>query len=186
MKVSDIIASALALIGRKELVPYVSNPSAAGDEDADEVISTLLYCFNSVEDEIARNYIPLVVCEEMTSANNKFAYADFKKIPVKIKKVTKDGQAVPFKVLKGYMEVKASRITVEYEYVPGRKKIADDSDFGCEVGEYLIALGMASEYCIINCEAEMADRWEKKYRERLDEARSTLPVCASIPPRRWV
>ena len=186
MEVKDIIASALALIGRKGLIPYITNPSDACDEDADEVIETLLYCFNAVEDELARKYIPLVASEEMTSQNNEFAYSAFKHNPVKIKKVKVNNQSVSFKVLKGYMEVNAKKITVEYEYAPKRKSINDDSDYGGEVGEYLIALGILSEYSIINGEAEMADIWEQKYRERLDEARRTLPVCASIPPRRWV
>ena len=84
------------------------------------------------------------------------------------------------------MEVKANKIKAEYEYAPKCKKIFDSSDYGDEVGEYLIALGIASEYSVINGEAEMADRWEQKYRERLDALRRVLPVCANIPPRRWV
>ena len=186
MKVIDVITSALRLIGRGELIPYVADPSNAPYEDSDEVIESLLYCFNAVEDELAHKYIPLVACEELTSSNNKFFYSDFANNPIKIKKVTAGNKAVPFKVIKGYMEVKADKIAVEYEYAPKCKNIAASSDYGDEVGEHLIALGIASEYSVINGEAEMADRWEQKYRERLDALRRVLPVCASIPPRRWI
>lgn len=186
MKVIDIIASALRLIGRAALIPFIEDPSNGEDEDASEVIETLLYCFNAVEDELARKYIPLVACEEMTSSNNRFPYSDFKNTPIKIKKVTACKKAVPFKVLKGYMEVKANKIEVEYEYAPKCKSIFDDCNYSDEVGDYLIALGIASEYSVINGEAEMADRWEQKYRERLDALRRVLPVCADIPPRRWI
>ena len=185
MRVLDIIGFALALLGRRGLIPYISDPSKAPDEDAGEVIETLLYCFNAVENELARKYIPLVFREEMSSANNKFYFEDFEYYPVKIRKVTADGKKVTFDVLTGYMEVKAKKIVVEYEYVPSRKTLNSDSDYGRDVGEYLIALGIASEYAVINGEAEMADMWEKAYREQLDGVQRALPVCAHIPPRRW-
>ena len=186
MKVLDVIASALKLIGRRELIEYIEDPSNAFDEDAGDVIETLLYCFNAVEDELARKYIPLVAREEMSCDDKKFYYSDFEHYPVKIKKVTVDGRTVTFEVLAKYMQTDAKNISVEYEYAPTRKSVTDNSDYGDEVGEYLIALGIASEYSVINGEAEMADRWEKRYREQLDSVQRSLPVCASIPPRRWV
>lgn len=186
MKVIDIIASALRLVGRTELIPCVADPSNSPQEDSNEVVETLLYCFNAVEDELARKYIPLVAREEMSSDDMQFCFSDFEHYPIKIKKVTVDGKTVTFDVFTSYMQVDAKNIVVEYEYAPVRKTITEDSDYGNEVGEYLIALGIASEYSVINGEAEMADRWEKRYREQLDSVQSSLPVCASIPPRRWI
>ena len=186
MKVLDVITTALTLIGRHNLVDFVTDPSNALDEDAGEVIETLLYCFNAVEDELARKYIPLVAEEQMCSADMRFFYSGFQHFPLKIKRVSADGKYIPFKVLAKYLETGAEKVTVEYEYAPSRKTMEDSSDYESEVGEHLIALGIASEYCIINGEAEMADRWEKKYRDKLDEVQRKLPVCASIPPRRWV
>lgn len=186
MNVSDIIASALVLIGRKELVPFIEDPSNAMDDDAGEVIETLLYCYNAVEDELARKYIPLIAREQMHSENGKFRYFDLPLSPIKIRKVTVNGKSVKFDALTGYMTVNAKDIVVEYEYAPPRKGIDEFSDYDGEVGEYLLALGIAAEYALINGEGEMADRWEKKYRAELDRVQRTLPVCASIPPRRWI
>ena len=186
MKVRDIIASALKLIGRSELVSDLSNPSSSAQEDAQEVTDTLLYCFNAVEDELARKYIPLVESEEMSSTDTRFLYSAFKHYPVKIRRVTVDNKPVTFDVFTKYMSVQAKKIAVEYEYAPTRKNINDVSEYGDEVGEYLFALGIAAEYSVINGEAEMADIWEKKYRTQLDRVQHTLPVCANIPPRRWI
>ena len=184
MKVKDVIASALRLIGRVEVISALTSGSAdAGDR---ELIDTLLYCFNAVEDELARKYIPLVVREQMISPDTRFFYSTFAHNPLKIRRVTVDGQTLPFEVFAKYMVVNAEEIVTEYEYAPSRKTIDQISDYGDEVGEYLIALGIASEYSIINGEAEMADRWEKKYRAQLDGVQRTLPICASIPPRRWI
>ena len=186
MKVKDVIASALRLIGRAELTSDITYPSDSEYEDAEEVISTLLYCFNAVEDELARKYIPLVATQEMSSFDTKFYYSDFRHYPVKIKRVTVDGSRADFEVFPKYLQVRARKITAEYEYVPARKKIGDDSEYDESVGEHLIALGIASEYSVINGEAEMADVWEKKYREQLDRVQRSLHVCENIPPRRWV
>ena len=186
MKVKDIIASALRLIGRSELVSDLSDPSRSAEEDAEEVVETLLYCFNAVEDELARKYIPLITSEKMYSDDTRFFYSDFQHYPVKIKKVTASDGEAKFEIFSKYMAVKAKGIEVEYEYAPKRKGLEDDSDFDKDAGEYLIALGTASEYFVINGEVEMADRFEKQYRAQLDRIQRTLSVCAHIPPRRWV
>lgn len=185
MKVKDIIASALNLLGRADLVFALSSVSNA-DKEGQELIGTLLYCFNAVEDELARHYIPLIAREEMSSPDTLFYYNTFGHNPVNIKRVTVDGEKAAFEIFATYMTVNAKKITVEYEFAPARKELGGDSDYGGEVGEYLIALGMASEYCCINGEAELASMWENKYRERLDKLQRTLPACEKIPPRRWV
>ena len=185
MKVKDIIASALKLLGRADLVSALSSVSNA-DKEGQELINTLLYCFNAVEDELARHYIPLRAKEEMQSADTLFYFNSFGHNPVSIKRVTADGKKVKFAIFATYMQVDAKEITVEYEYAPERKELSGECDYGAEVGEYLIALGMAAEYSLINGEAEFASQWESKYRERLDKVQRTLPVCEKIPPRRWI
>ena len=123
----------------------------------------------------------------MISPNTRFYYtASFTHIPIKIKRVTAGGESVKFEVFTHYICVQAKSVTVEYEYAPSRKNLDGASDYGDEVGEYLIALGMAAEYCLINGEAEAADKWEQAYRARLDAVQRALPVCAHIPPRRWI
>lgn len=185
MKVKDVISSALKLVGREELVPFADKPSDSGIDDAAEVIETLLYCFNAVEDELARKYIPLVAREEMFS-DGEYYFSGFAHPPVKIKKVFANGKQVKFVLFAKYMSVGSKKITVEYEFAPMRKNIDDESDYGDEVGEYLLALGVASEYAVINGEATLADIREKKYRSHLDGIQRKLSVCARIPPRRWV
>ena len=111
MEVKDVIASALRLIGRAELVSALSDGSET-DAEGQELIQTLLYCFNAVEDELARKYIPLVASEEMSSSKNQFLFSSFKRYPVKIRRVTVDNKKVPFDVLAKYMSVKADKIVV--------------------------------------------------------------------------
>ena len=185
MKVKDIIASALNLLGRADLVPALTFILKA-DKEGQELINTLLYCFNAVEDELARHYIPLTAREEMSSSDTRFYYNTFGHNPVNIRRVTVDGEKAKFEIFATYMTVNAKKITVEYEYAPTGKVLDDSSDYGADVGEYLFALGIAAEYYFINGEAEFASQCENKYRERLDKLQRTLPACEKIPPRRWV
>lgn len=184
MKVRDIIASALTLLGRAELASALSAGAVAeGDKDT---VDTLLYCFNAVEDELARNYIPLVCREELSSNDKKYYFFVFTHQPVRIKKILCGGKEVEYGIYSDYIYVDAPTIDVEYEYVPNRKKIDGNSDFGDRVGMYVLALGMAEEYSYINGEAEAGDIWKARYRDRIDDIQRELPECAHIPPRRWV
>lgn len=183
MKVKDVIASALTLLGRADIVSALNGELSA---EGQELVNTLMYCFNAVEDELARKYIPLTAKEDRYSGTGKFNYSGFLHCPVKIKSVTVRGEAVKYEVFTQYMTAEAGAVTVEYEYAPSRKTIDGDSDYGEEVGEYLLALGIAAEYSLINGEAEMAEKWEKKYRAQLDSVQRALPACRNIPPRRWV
>lgn len=185
MKVKDVIVSALKLIGRADLVSALSGLSRA-DKEGQEVIDTLVYCFNAVEDELARKYIPLTEKEDMVSSDMRYYYNAFLHSPVRIKRVTADGSSVKHEIFARYLSARAKCITVEYEYAPARKELDGESEYGSEVGEYLFALGIAAEYSVINGEADAAAEWEKKYRERLDGVQRVLPACEKIPPRRWI
>lgn len=184
MKVRDIIASALILLGRAEVASALSSGNVAENEQ--ETVDTLLYCFNAIENELARNYIPLVYRETLCSENNKFFYSGFLKNPVRIKKVSSGGKTVDYTVYPTYLFAEAKTVDVEYEYAPRRKKLDDNSDFGDNVGTDIIATGMAEEYSYINGEAECGDIWKAKYRDLIDNIQHALPECAHIPPRRWV
>lgn len=187
MKIRDAIACALKNLGRNELAESVSAGVEADGEEADTV-NTLLYCFNAVEDEIARRYIPLHAEETINSANGRFLFASFDKTPVRIKRVTSDGKDIEYQIFPSYLQANAKTITVEFEYSPAKKTISDYSDYWSgEAGEYMFACGMTAEYCLLNGEIEAAEVWESKYRQSIDEAqRHALPSGGHIPPRRWV
>ena len=170
MKVKEVIISALRTLGRGDLAGELSGGSVLQGEGA-ETVDTLVYCYNAVEDELARKYVPLVYRENS---------------PVRIKSVFVDGKEAEYKLYPQYMRVNAKRIDVEYEYSPDRKKLESNSDYSLEVGEYLMAFGIAAEYCLINGEVEASEAWEAKYRREIDRVQNKLPVCGHIPPRRWV
>ncbi|MDE7306904.1 MAG: hypothetical protein K2N33_05885 [Clostridia bacterium] len=186
MRVKDIIISALKILGRADLAQKLSDGGELSAEES-EKINTLLYCYNAVEDEVARCYIPLAAQDDLTSGNGEFYYASFIHAPVKIKRVTADGKKIPYEKFPLYLKADAAEIKVEYDYSPRKKALDMGSEFSDGTGEYLFACGTAAEYCLINGEVEAAALWESKYRQCIDEAQAKLlPQSGYIPPRRWV
>ena len=185
MKVRDVITAALRLLGRAELAEAVAAKVILTGEFA-ETVNTLLYCFNAVEDELARKYIPLNASETMVSPDGDFYYKGFEHSPVTVKRVICGGEDIKFEVFPLFLRAGVEKVTVVYEYAPAKKFIDGESDFGAEVGERRMALGAAAEYCLINGEVEAAEIWENKYRSEIDSVQNKLPVCGSLPRRRWV
>lgn len=130
--------------------------------------------------------MPLSYKEELSSPDGEYLFQSFMHTPLSFLHVTADGQEVEYEVFPLMLKVNSKKITVEYKYAPSHKKIDGTSEFGGEVGEYLLAVGTAAEYLLINGEVEAAELWEKKYRKEIDLAQKKLPSCKNIPPRRWV
>lgn len=186
MKVKDIVADALRLIGRGDAAQVLAEGLSEAGEIS-ETTETMLYCFNAVEDELARFYFPLVFSEEIASKSGKIYFSDFSRNPVKITSVTCGGKPAVCRYEPQYIEVNADSAVIEYWYAPSKKTIDGDSAYdGTEVGESLVAYGAAAEFCLINGESAAAELWESKYREAIDRARSTHRRRRMIPPRRWV
>ena len=185
MKVKDVIISALHMLGRNPLADSLKNGSELNAEET-ETVDTLLYCYNAVEDEIARKYIPLTYSETMSASDGIFYFAAFARTPVAIKRVLSDGKEIGYEMFAQYMRVNAKKVTIEYEFSPSKKRIDGTSDYGAETGEYLIAAGMVAEYCLINGEIETSEQWEQKYRQKIDRAQTKLPSGGYLTPRRWV
>ena len=186
MTVREIIVNAFKLLGREDLAAAVSKGERL-DEEGEEKAQTLLYCFNAVEDELARYYFPLKTTEQFTSSTGIYEFEKFAERPVKILSVKSGGNAVSYEVMPKYFKCDQTSVTVEYEYAPLKKELSDTSAFdGTAVCENLIAAGTVSEYYLISGAVISAQSWESRYREEIDKARKKQHIRTSIPPRRWV
>lgn len=183
MKVKEVIIYALKSLGMADAAQKLE-AGAETDKYGAETVETLLYCYNAVEDELARKYLPLSAQEDLESADGEYYYTRFTRAPVKIKRVFSRGTPVDYTLYAQYMRADAEGITVEYEYSPQRKKLDGVCECAMEVGAALLAAGVCAEYCFINGEADAADAWEERYRAAVDKAQTRRG--GRIPPRRWV
>ncbi len=191
MKVKDIIATALRFVGREEISRKISPVDDACDADLtdeeSEVIETMLYCFNSVEDELARCYIPLETKENLSSESGVYNYSDFSLRPVKIISVSAADKKVEYSITPLSLIADSAEITVRYGYAPLKKGIDGESAFSSVLAnERLVAAGIASEYCLIDGEAKLAETWESIYRNEIETLQRTRLSALRLPPRRWV
>lgn len=120
MLVKDVIISALNILARTDLSEALSEGGIPEGEGG-ETVETLLYCFNAVEDELARRYVPLSAKEELRSYSGKFKYSDFSHSPVKIKRVLVGGKEADYEQTPQYIAVNADTVTIEYEYAPSKR-----------------------------------------------------------------
>ncbi|MDE6667585.1 MAG: hypothetical protein K2K38_04465 [Clostridia bacterium] len=189
MKVKDIIVTALMFVGRDDISKKLANDEDDVELTAEEseVVETLLYCFNSVEDELARCYIPLETVENLSSENGVYSFADFSLRPVKIISVKSDGKPVKYSITALSLITDCAEITVEYAYAPLKKGLSDDSEFSSVLAsDKLVAAGTASEFCLIDGEAQLAQTWESVYRGEIETLQRTRLSGLHLPPRRWV
>ncbi len=186
MKVKDIILRALAFAGRDDVVKAVEEGNIPEGETS-EAVKTALLCFNAVEDELARCYIPIKKTEEFTSSNGEIEFSVFSERPLKILSVKSGGVNYGFEVTSDILKTSAGAVTVEYNFAPSPKNLEDDSTYSeMQAGLSLIAAGTASEFCLISGDAGAADVWEKRYRREIDAAQRRKYGDLKIPPRRWV
>ncbi|MDE5722116.1 MAG: hypothetical protein K2I30_05205 [Clostridia bacterium] len=190
MLIKDVIISVLRILGRNALASAIEDGAALTAEER-ETVTTLVYCFNAVESEIAVNYLPLTEKKELESATGQYFLFLLDHTPSKIIRVTAGGKEVEYELFPEYIKTEEKAVVIEYEYLPSKKTIDDSSEYGTEIGERAFACGVAAEYCLINGETDAADIWEAKYRKAVDKiqssaAESGIKSGGYIPPRRWV
>lgn len=183
MTVKEVVALAAANLGDSALAAEIE---ALSGEPTGEV-SSLVRCYNLVENEVALDYFPLRREETLKIKGGKLAYTAFANPPVDILRVTdKYGSSLAFRAYPDYLALPdtSDMVVVKYAYAPSNKKISDESTFSGRVSARLLAYGVCMEYCLSQEKFEEALMWESRYRAALraaDVTRRPLKVRA----RRW-
>ncbi|MDE7330321.1 MAG: hypothetical protein K2N30_04470 [Clostridia bacterium] len=185
MKVKEILIPALRYAGREDAADALEKGEAEGETA--EAVKTALYCFNAVEDELARCYFSLTATENLHSADGRYYFKTFSLKPVKIISVKAGGADVKYALHPEYLECGQLNVSVTYGYVPAKRDENGESAFSENaVPARLIAAGTASEYCLINGDTGRAELWENVYREEIEGVRRRALIGLKLPPRRWV
>lgn len=183
MKVKDVVLLAADMLGLKERVDAYLNH---GDEDGERDTNLLLRSYNTVESELALDYLPLH-CEDVVQTDTgRITYGTLSMPPVRLLRVTdEDGKSVAFKIFPDYFQVETlGEVRVSYTYAPMKKSVGDDGEYKVQASERLIAYGMAAEYCLWKGLFEEASAWEKKYKDALKKAYEAKP-SKIMRSRRW-
>lgn len=182
MKVKDIILKAATILGiADEIEAYWDGSSTDGAEHA----ALLLQSFNTVENELALDYLPLYAEDELVTKTGRIAYSQLDCPAVRILRAENEwGVSVPFDLFPDHLKTQPGVVRVRYTYTPTEKGLEDESDFRLLASERLFSYGIAAEFCLALGRFEDASAWEKKYREAV-RAAYELPSNRKIRSRRW-
>ena len=190
MKVVDIIALASTMVGNDDLATAIKeavDSDSVLSDDAQAEYDKFLTCYNITVQELSEEHVPLLATEQLSSPDGRFYYKDFKYQPLRIKSVYKSINSINYKTYAEYLYAQADSIEVTYEYAP--KKATGFSEEICPfkntiVSERLIALGVASEYCLIVGMYEAAIMLRDRYAKSLEQSLVKRRV-SRIKQRMW-
>jgi hypothetical protein len=187
VKVIDVLKSALVFADRTDILPVLEG-TAEATEEQQYVLDVMLYCYNAVEDELARTALPLVRVQSFET-NGTVNYTSFLRAPVRILRVAQNGKSVRCEQYATYLKTCEGVVEITYRYAPNRKSLQDDCEIApCALGEELPAFGVLAEYCLVAGEEEEADRWQKKYEESIALLKHSAGATLHnrVRARRWI
>lgn len=177
MKLSDILTRAAAIIGLEGF--SVTEESSA--------LTKLCDCANTIYSELVLEHIPLKNKEAVEFSGGKAQYSDFTYRVREILCVRAYGAKIPFVMYPTYVEAGDFSGTGEVEYLFHLGTLAPDDDviLPPQFTEYVMAIGVASEYYYRLGYIEEAEF----YKARFDNAVGNLTrrlKSFRLPPRRFV
>lgn len=187
MKVKEIIAYACEFIGEKELAEKLnSQETVTYSAKEQEKVDSLLRCFNFVNEEIASDYLPYLITEEIDVNNSILNFSTLSKTIINIYQIKGSfGRNVRYKTYPEYVEIFGRAKEITYSFLPEKEELNDDFTFYNGLSARIFAYGIASEYLLIDGLSEDAEIWEERFKEGLFVL-SRKRSEARLPRRKWL
>ncbi len=184
ISIKEILRAAAQSVGvGEEVESYLSGGETTVGKQAVEL---LLRCFERVENELALDYLPLIVEEEIVSGGGQIAYSDLRYPVARVLCVEDEwGQSVKYKLFPDCLETSSGKVKIVYAYAPAKKGIDGVSEYKTVVSERLLHDGVAAEYSLAVGELTAAGVWDKKYKDGIRAAYKATP-CKRLRSRRWI
>ncbi len=187
MKAYEILkrAGVYLSLSETENLPTISE----SDTRAQTECNTLLFCLNEVLSELATDYFPQIIEEEYQLVSGKINFDELSKSINKLHAVKNSrNEYLKFTLnnQSAVVETGQRKVIVRYSYLPNTlSSFLDDIDFeALGVTTRLIALGVATEYCLYKGKLNEANMFETRYHDAI-KAGLTPTRSLSIKPRVW-
>ena len=168
MLVRELLATVAKMVESSELAQAITNKTEKNDAVFKEKTDKLLACFNSVQTDIAVNYLAPTARKDLTEKSTSLDDISVGLIRV-VGVYTKDGYAVNFDIVGDRLVVREKDCYAVYEYIPSDSAI--DGEFYYKdkiIGARAFAYGVCSEYCLLEMSIEESFNWESKYRQAVE------------------
>lgn len=162
-------------------------------EEQNTIIATqfnrLLTSLNLCYNEIALEYLPLLVTQKIVVENNKIYLMDLSKELKDVYSITSldDKKSFKFKVYADYISTNVNgAVKITYSYVPDELTLNSSiNNFLGRVSVKCLALGTAKEYCYLEGLYDDANIWEDRYKNTL-KIQTRKKAEITLPKRRWL
>lgn len=180
MKLKEVVEIALTYLGDDDA--SVSAQTAKHPKN-----QLLIKCANLMLKEIATDYMPLVESETIALKDGKFDYDLFAHRVLEILKIVDvtSGTSVKFEQKPSFCVVfSKGNVEVRYSYLPEDISVEDECVMSSKITSKTLALGAASEYCLIEGMYEQSALFGDKFREEMKN------ICRRnneirVKPRVW-
>ena len=186
MTVKEVLTLASQFLNKEDdFEDYI----AGVDSFPSKSFKVLLNALNIINSEIANDYFPLMIEEEIDIQNNKIYFDDLTKKVKDVYSVSSLDKSMSyrFKAFENYLNVSAGgRVVITYSYVPEVLILTDElATFGGKISARAFALGVAAEYLYINGIFDEAAVWHKRFIDSIIANQSKKGIV-KMPKRKWL
>ena len=173
LNVANVIKSASMMLSVEELKNF---PEIQDDEMSNNLSDLMLYCLNEVIAELSCNYFPLVVEEEVELTDGCVYYQDLEKPVVRIYAVKDSEQkTLPYQKFSDHLRVynNLEKVIVRHSIMPQKitSEMTEIKDINVEVTEQMLALGVATEFCLCRGKLTQATIFDQKFKDAIESAK---------------
>ena len=186
MKVKEILNKVTKMLDLKDLENYLMHEEN-NTEDINHELEKLILATNMTNGIIASQYFEIIDKVNVKVDNNFIAFEDVAKNNIiEIKGVTNsDGSPIEYKLINNGMFVNANNVNIKFSYFPKEVTIDDSIDYYTRLNDYVIALGIVSEYLFLKGDFQEYYIWDKRFKNSLN---SLIRPKRSIvtPVKEWL
>lgn len=157
------------------------------DERGKGELEKLLGCLDFTLSDIAADYIPLIKKETLMPKENRIYFRELEREITHIVTVKQKGVKARFRLLGDSLMLPQNAETeVTYAYKPLKAALDGSSEWeGGIPGSKTVALGIASEYCLLEGMTDDALVFDRRFKDAIDSRRPDR-TDKRMPPRRWL
>lgn len=167
MTVKEILSLVCEFVGEREIAEKFSTEGELTTAEKAKV-QLMTRCFNLVNQEIASDYLPFLIKEEIDVQDSVLNYSNLKKKVVHIYEVkNRFGMNLKFRCFPNYVQIFGHAKSIVYSYLPEELDLENEVDMPCALSVRVYAYGIASEYLLIDGLSDDAEIWENRFKDSL-------------------
>lgn len=168
MTVKDILKLVCGFVGEREILEKLETENSTFTAREEKKINSMVKCYNLVMQEIASDYLPFLIKEEIEVEDSILNFSDLSKFVVNIYEIkNRFGMNLRFKLFPNYVEISGKAKSIVYSYLPEEKTLDEDVELFYGLSARVVAYGVASEFLLIEGISEDAEIWEERFKESL-------------------